>query len=131
MAKDLRIVLSEFTPLPCDASIQVRQLVYWDKVESKLKIADHSDPIKGFAIGMVYTKLDSVTCTILKRGPISGFSGLDTTKNFWGNDTGTPGSVQTTVPSKGIKNGHVIQFIGYAIDSETLYLNIDLDPIII
>jgi len=100
-----------------------------DRIESALQIetVNIEDLAKMPAIGIITEKLSSTKCRLQTSGIVEGvLSGLTPQERYY---IGTDGKATATPPEPGAGETFYIQYVGIAIASNALYLDIAKVPI--
>lgn len=113
--------------IECDLGLVIGQVVYIDSF-GVLQAALADDISTGRVIGVLWDQDDSfgTPCGIKAIGPVAAYTGLSVGTDYFLSDT-VPGGLTSTPPTG---TGHVVQKIGTAIDSDTLFVNVNTAPTI-
>lgn len=111
----------------CDLGLVIGQVVYVDMF-GVLRAALADGIATGRVIGVMWDQDNSfgTPCGIKAVGPVSAYTGLIVGKEYFLSDT-IPGGLTVTPP---VGSGHIVQKIGTAIESDTLFVNLTTLPII-
>jgi hypothetical protein len=113
------------TTFDCPGAVSVGDAVYiWGTNEVRRAQADSSS--SGPVIGFVASKPSSTTCRVITSGPISGFVGLTAGAKYYLSHT-TAGAI-TATPTATV--GQVVQKVGIAMNSTTLFIQIDVPMVV-
>lgn len=113
--------------IECDLGLVVGQVVYIDSF-GVLQAALADDISTGRVIGVMWDQDDSfgTPCGIKAVGPVAAYAGLTVGTEYFLSDS-VAGGLTSTPPTG---TGHVVQKIGTAIESDTLFVNVNTAPTI-
>lgn len=112
--------------VPCSGTLVYGDVVYLNG-SGQMEAARADDISTARAIG-VAGEVDSAgfSCNVISFGPVSAYTGLSPGAKYFLSPTVAAG-ITSTIPTT---PGHVVQFIGFAIDSNTLFVDTSKSPTI-